>query len=532
MLVPGLALALAVVAALGDRALVGQAAAERSAAALQLDEDARVTVVAVSAALSQVEQDLLAGARLADAIDVERLALPPSRSVPSLGSVPYAKRSRAELVQLLSSRLATPSGLPEAVVARLALGPATPISGAPAERPVEERLLDGELPVRPEDLPFLARRLGLPADARLRALEKRLRRAPDAADLPRAPGFRRRLTNKETIEGWTRTRRSLARYALPAGLLLQRAGVTERAVVVPVTAGQRQQGPASKTGLDRLVDVPDVPGLTLRIGPRMSSGLRLVVLRAVLWLSAAAGILGLLGLRRALAREARAASRERAFLAGVTHELRTPLTAIRVFGETLADGRGDPREYGNLVAQESHRLEGLVERVLTLTRVDQAPHFESADPAELLRDAVALVEPRASRRSTRIECNVDDGLPRCWWDAEALRRALLNLLDNAIRHGREGGRILATASRDGGDVRLSIADDGPGIGRSERGRVFGRFERGRAESGGTGLGLYLVEQVARAHGGRVDLVTEEGRGSVFSLVLPQRPPASSPEPSP
>ena len=79
------------------------------------------------------------------------------------------------------------------------------------------------------------------------------------------------------------------------------------------------------------------------------------------------------------------------------------------------------------------------------------------------------------------------------------------------------------------EVRLSVADDGPGIGRSERRRIFGRFERGRTEAPGTGLGLYLVEEVARAHGGRVDLVTAEGRGSTFTIVLPARPPGSEGE---
>jgi signal transduction histidine kinase len=141
-------------------------------------------------------------------------------------------------------------------------------------------------------------------------------------------------------------------------------------------------------------------------------------LRGVLWLSAIAGVAGLLALRRALAREARAVDRERAFLAGVTHELRTPLTAIRVLGETLAEGRGEPREYGTLVARESERLEALVERVLTLTRVEQLPRFGPVDPAELLRSAVTLVRPRAQRRTTRIECRVEPALPECRWDGE------------------------------------------------------------------------------------------------------------------
>ena len=167
-----------------------------------------------------------------------------------------------------------------------------------------------------------------------------------------------------------------------------------------------------------------------------------------------------------------------------------------------------------------------MERVLTLTRVEQLPRFGSVDPAELLRSAVALVRPRAERRATRIECQVDEALPMCRWDGEAVRRALLNLLDNAVSHGREGGHVTASLAASAGEVSLSVMDDGPGIGRGFGRRIFGRFERGPTDAPGTGLGLYLVEEVARAHGGRVDLVTAEGRGASFTLVLPQRPPGS------
>jgi two-component system phosphate regulon sensor histidine kinase PhoR len=523
-LVPGLALALAVVAVLADRALVGQADTARAAAVARIDEDARLAALSVRASLAQLEQTVAAG-HAAPGVTSERLSIPPPRSVSPRGFVPYGGRPRAELADLLASTRATPNGLPEAVVARLALGPAVPVSGALGSPAVEDRLLAGELPVRPEDLSFLASRLGVLSDPRVPALEARLRRAPDAADLPPAPGFRRGLAGPDRIEGWTRSDRWRLRYELPVATLLEGAGVNERAAVSPAGGAAGGKAPS----LSRTVPVPDLDGVFLRVAPRLPGTLRLTALRGVLWLSAVAGFAGLLALRRALAREARAIDRERAFLAGVTHELRTPLTAIRVLGETLAEGRGEPREYGTLVARESERLEALVERVLTLTRVEQRPRFGPVDPAELVRSAVTLVRPRAQRRTTRIECRVEPALPECRWDGEAVRRALLNLLDNAVTHGREGGRVEVSAASDGDEVRLSVEDDGPGIGRTERRRIFGRFERGRTEAPGTGLGLYLVEEVARAHGGRVDLVTAEGRGSTFTLVLPSRPPGSEGE---
>jgi two-component system OmpR family sensor kinase len=524
-LVPALAMALAAVAVLADRAIVGQADAAREAAAARIDEEARLAAASVRATLAQIEQ-AEAGGRATAGVTSARVSIPPPCSVPPRGFTPYGSRSRADLAELLSSTRATTNGLPEAVVARLALGPAAPVSGAGGSPTVEERLLGGELPVRPEDLPFLASRLGLSSDPRVHALQSRLRAAPNAADLPLAPSFRRRLVGSDRIEGWTRAGdRWLLRYELPVAALLEQSGVSEHAVVSAAgpAAGEEASAPT------RTVAVPEVDGFLLRVAPRLPGRLRLAAMRGVLWLSAVAGVAGLLGLRRALDREARAVARERAFLAGVTHELRTPLTAIRVLGETLADGRGEPRDYGTLVARESERLEALVERVLTLTRVEQPPRFGLVDPGELLRSAVALVRPRAERRSTRIECRAGSRLPECRWDGEAVRRAFLNLLDNAVAHGRQGGHIEASAEASDGEVRLTVADDGPGIRRPDKRRIFGRFERGRTNAPGTGLGLYLVEEVARAHGGRVDLVTAEGRGSTFTLVLPPKPPGSEGE---
>jgi signal transduction histidine kinase len=518
-LVPALAGALAVVAALADRALVGQSEAARAAAVARIDDDARRAAEEVRAALAGFEQSAAAGHVTGGGALVESLAIPPARAVAPLGVTSYASLSRAELADLLASTRATPNGLPEAVVARLALGPAAAVSGASGAPAVEERLLSGELPVRAEDVAFLAGRLGLAADPRVKALEARLRRAPGMERLPIAPSFDRRLLGDGRVEGWTRTADRLLRYEVAVADLLERAELGDRATVVPPPSG----APSPARSASRTVVVSGVDGLSLRVTPRLPGAVRLAALRTVLWLSAAAGVAGLLALRRALAREEKAILRERTFLSGVTHELRTPLTTIRVLGETLAEGRGEPREYGTLVAQESQRLEALVERVLTLTRVEQRPRFADADPGALLRSAVAVVQPRAERRATRVECSVHAPLPACRWDREAVRRAILNLLDNAVAHGREGGQVQATASAAGGVVSLAVTDDGPGIGRADRRRIFGRFERGATEAPGTGLGLYLVEEVARAHGGRVDLVTTEGRGSTFTLVLPATP---------
>jgi two-component system sensor histidine kinase SenX3 len=162
--------------------------------------------------------------------------------------------------------------------------------------------------------------------------------------------------------------------------------------------------------------------------------------------------------------------------------------------------------------------------------MDEAPRLAAVRPGELLASAVHLMRPRAERRGVRLSVRTQEGLGDARWDADAVRRALLNLIDNAIKHGRPRGEVEAGAEVVGHDIRLSVRDDGPGIARRDRRRLFGRFQRGATEAPGAGLGLYLVDQVARAHGGRVDLRTAEGRGCSFTLVLPRQPPVADAAP--
>ena len=497
---------------LADRALVGQARAAFEAARDGAGETRRLTALSVRATLAQVEQAVVAG-RPVNGVATERLAIAPSR-LPTRGVSSYGSRTRAELVKLLDSTLATPSGLPEAVVARLALGDA-PSAGAADD--VAARLLSGRLPVFPEDLPHLARALGLGDDPRVAVLQERLRRAPSADSLPGLPSFRRAFTERGSVEGWSRGSGERLRYEVGAGQLLALAGVSERATVARAAI---PAGPSSES----IVAVPEVAGMLLAVTVEPPGALRLQLLRGALWAAVLSSCLGLAAVRRALDREARANAREKRFLAGVSHELRTPLAAIRLFGETLAEGRGDPRDYGRLVARESERLETLVERVLSVTRVDEAVSLAPTRPRDVVSSALELVAPRAERRSVTIRCDLDGaGDLESIWDADAVRRALLNLLDNAVTHGRERGHVDVGLAGDAATVRIAVKDDGPGIGKRHQAGLFGRFFRGESGAPGTGLGLYLVDQVARAHGGRVDLVTEEGKGATFTLVLPRNP---------
>jgi len=517
---------------MADRGLDGEVRRAREEAKDAAAGTARLAARSVGAALLSFEQSVVSGSSR-PGVDVEALAEePPAARLPAVGELPYAGRPRPWLVERLGSTLVTPSGLPEAVVARLALGEAAAVSVAGGEAPpdVVERLLSGALPVRPDDLPTLARALGVGDDPRVATLRARLLGAPRASELPEAPAFRRRLeagSNAQAspvIEGWSVVRQGAGRrvrYRLPLEHLGEAAHLPGEAEVG--TAESLPRGLPS-------AEVAELPGLLVAARERQGGVVRVRALRVGLWLAVLSSIGLLFAARRALLAQARATAREKTFLSSVTHELRTPLAALRLFGERLAQGRGNPTEYGALIAEESERLEGLVERVLAATRASERPDFGPVEPAELVRSALVLIGPRAERRGVTLTCHARAPLPTVTWDQDAVRRALLNLVDNAIRHGREAGTVDVTTFAEGDVVCLSVADDGPGIARRDQKEVYGRFVRGRTDAPGTGLGLHVVEQVAHAHGGRVDLSSEEGRGCVFTLRLPVAPPAAAPSP--
>lgn len=276
-----------------DRALVGQGASARAASAVATGETARLVATSVRAAL--IEEGVLKG-QAAEGISVERLAVPPDpAAVPS--GLPYSRHSRSELAELLSSTAPTPNGLPEAVVARLALGETGLVSSdRGAARDVGARLLAGELPVRPEDLPYLARALGVFDETRVRALIERLRKAPDLARTPAAPAFWRALRSDGAVDGWTMDDRRRVRYQLGATSLLGRAGVLGRARLLPTA----EVSPAD----EHVVAVEGVEGLRLAVAEDRSDERQVRALRAALWVAVLTSAAGLLLVRRATAREA------------------------------------------------------------------------------------------------------------------------------------------------------------------------------------------------------------------------------------
>ena len=258
------------------------------------------------------------------------------------------------------------------------------------------------------------------------------------------------------------------------------------------------------------------------------------------------GVLALLGTAALLlatsAQKARHLARQQLeFVAGVTHELHTPLAAIHSAGQNLADGIvADPeqvRRYGSLLGKESARLGELVAQVLDFAGIESgARPFVLAPVAleplveEVVRD-LALVVGQAG---VAVEKRIEAGLPEIEADATALRRALGNLLTNAVKFAAPAGLAVVRAQRspDGRRLRLAVEDAGPGIPRAERERVFEPFFRGesalRGQVPGSGLGLSFVRHVAEAHGGRARIEPRPGGGTVVVMDLPLAGPGDEP----
>ena len=235
------------------------------------------------------------------------------------------------------------------------------------------------------------------------------------------------------------------------------------------------------------------------------------------------------------------AERMRRFVADASHELRTPLTSIRGFAELYRQGAvREPGEVGRLMQRieaEGARMGLLVEDLLLLARLDQQRPLAIApvDLAEVAGDAVhdaAVVQP-----DRPISLRLDDSLteiPVVLGDEARLRQVVGNLVNNALTHTPAAAPVTLTLAEDPSSpdvVVLQVADEGPGMSRVHADRVFERFYRADTArtraAGGTGLGLAIVASLVAAHGGTVDLVTGEGKGTVFTVRLPRSGPPES-----
>ena len=243
---------------------------------------------------------------------------------------------------------------------------------------------------------------------------------------------------------------------------------------------------------------------------------------------------GAVAVLRDLTETERVEKTRRDFIANVSHELRTPLTSIQGYAETLLDTtpeNGAPtREFLEIIRKNSSRMSRLTEDLLTLARVESGEtrfDVEPVPPAELLHDAEESF--REIARTHGIDLRIQDhpipeSLAAVLADREAIHQVFSNLIDNALKYGASGGRIVLGARTVPHAVEFSVRDFGAGIASEHLPRLFERFyrvDKARSrESGGTGLGLAIAKHIMLAHGGSIRAESELAHGAIFLFTLP------------
>ena len=248
-------------------------------------------------------------------------------------------------------------------------------------------------------------------------------------------------------------------------------------------------------------------------------------------------MLGVYLLWRDVHREMRVADERAQFVAGVSHELRTPLAAIQMYAETLTLGRAPSkdaeREYLDMILTEGDRLARLVDNVLDFAKVGQGKkiyRFQDTSLAEVVREAARAIERPLAHKGFDLKLDVDDSMEPIRADHDALVRATLNLLSNAMKYSGDSRKVELKLARRKEQAVIRVRDYGFGLAPDEQEKVFEKFYRAPQPEGrnvpGTGLGLTLVQHIAEAHGGRVEVKSEPGQGSVFSIVIPMEEAAA------
>lgn len=232
----------------------------------------------------------------------------------------------------------------------------------------------------------------------------------------------------------------------------------------------------------------------------------------------------------ALSEEAARSSRlQTEFISSVSHELRTPLTAITGWAETLSYDEaivGDSRRGVEIVARETARLTKMVEELLEFTRIQDGRFRLNLEPVDLLaetEDAVFTYSRLFQQEQLVLDydCGETENIP-VEADPERLRQVLLNLLDNAVKYGAEGGRVEVRADTEADYAVLSVRDYGPGIPENELPHVKEKFYKGSGKARGSGIGLAVCEEIVSRHGGTLEIENAEGGGTRARVRLPLR----------
>ncbi len=232
-----------------------------------------------------------------------------------------------------------------------------------------------------------------------------------------------------------------------------------------------------------------------------------------------------------VARELRMSEMRSQFIASVSHELKTPLTAIRVMAETLSRDRlKDAKaktEYLDTIVNESHRLTRLLNNVLDFSKIEKGKRTYHKEPvclSEIVNAAVQAMQYPLQQQDFHLDVCMEEQLPEVCVDQDAIEQAILNLLSNAMKYSGESRCLELRVQKKSDHIVIEVSDHGIGIDPAQQKRIFEKFYRVPSEQNrripGTGLGLALVFHIVRAHDGRVEVRSEPGQGTTFSIHLP------------
>ena len=219
------------------------------------------------------------------------------------------------------------------------------------------------------------------------------------------------------------------------------------------------------------------------------------------------------------------------FYAMVTHDIKSPLTVIMGYAEMLLDVEGNmdvqSKEMVEGIENNAERILGMLEEFLTISRLESGRFVTNLAPEDIPGVVSSVYKqflPIAQKKNIRLETEVPDDMGISCIDRRYLGRAVSNLVQNALKFTGEGGEVKIAAARTDGFFVISVIDTGPGIPAGELGRIFEKYYRSpnAASVKGSGLGLAIVKTIVDAHGGRVEVKSEEGKGSTFRIYIPVR----------
>lgn len=220
------------------------------------------------------------------------------------------------------------------------------------------------------------------------------------------------------------------------------------------------------------------------------------------------------------------------FISNVSHELKTPLTSIKAMVEVLLEGGAEDsklrKDFLENINQEVDRLSRLVSDLLLLSRLESDREFLNPVPTDfvtLINRAVSRFQPRAMKEGLTLSLDIKGEIPPLKVDVNYIDQVISNLIDNAIKYTPSGGRIDVIVEDIGKGIKVSVRDTGIGIPKEDLPRIFERFYRGEKSRnlslGGVGLGLSIVKHIVEAHGGKVGVESEIGKGSTFYFIIPK-----------